>query len=1274
MNTLEDVDALIHEERFHDARTLLEHLARAQELDAWSVNRRRAQLDLRSPVRTVAEVALLLEEMLEEPPSVSENELGLCYAYLARCYSLQRCRPLAEQLLASVPDSVAGHPRILVAQGRIALDFDDRVMARRSYERAISVDQSGYVHLALADLEYTEGNFDVALQHVDQIAPGDYRWPRARRLAAFCYAAKGDVQKERDTLRELVQAFSLSDLSVHDRIAYALASVACDDAEAAVSELQGVLDSSAASVRETFSFRATKQQRVTSASGQSVRADEQVREYVRERLRHLQYVAPEGRRTLLPAFPTTRQKWDYCGPAALEICLRYLDIALSQEEIAAAVKREHGTPMHSMMAFLATHGITARRVEMTVERLKAAVDLRLPVIVQEELSTNSHVSVVTGYDERLGVFVAHDPASHRPVMKSFEWLRRAGRRFSSAGILVMGRHVDASLERRCDEVGLVPARHVVMVDAADEVLAKHGTSVEAILRAIDLCTQAIRIAPSYKFAWERRVRARMKVYEVSPSAARATDVLDDLVQVRTRFARDEWVHQVHAHWLFLKQKPLQAYVEFNAASRLDPNDADNLQSKGECLWLLGDLAGAERGMLDALMYEPHHVRAIENLAAIYLRQIQELDKDVSVEDVVGGAAVTVPLEHPPERLYQRAGHFSRLACALNPRNVFNYEVAGELAVRRGLRHDASDAFAQAYALDPGRRFVAFSWANVLIDLGEHPKARSILEATVARHPESGKARKLLGALYIRLGDVELAAQTLSEGLMRVRDERSDLIAPLLTAFAAVATPESAAGRLWALAKDVTLDAGALRELAAAYEAIGADGYARMALERVLDTSPSDVVALYRLGVLFSEDPSRAQHGRNFLIRVIEILPQQSKPRVALAIAFLEDDPQRGLAVIESAEMTEPFALETKSALEWALGDVNGADETFARASRLFPSPVHAQVSFLEWHLRADRVFRASTLLQYLHAAVTNHAVPSELLRKAEAIWLRASRLCDEMDVAWPVIDRWCREGVPTHLAYELFLASARGARPSLAKECAGILAGAAQDENLRAYYQIAMAVQDARMGDESELLTMSEGTSAPEILASVSAGWLMIGDTRRAREAAGRALRYDPDCVDAIVQGASLAIRERDFTEAAALVSHLSVAHPYEHVGLELDAMWSLRSGRPSPMGQEPIRLSERAVEIAPNCPLAHALRSASLIAARRWEEASVHAQRAKRLAERAASEVPDDAQAALVAVRGDFEGLARITAEAGIASDSPTEYLSRLYELAELRALRPSR
>lgn len=1274
MNTIEDVDALIHEERFHDARTLLEHLARGDVQDEWAVNRRRAQLDLRSPVRTVAEVALGLEEMLEAPPEVSENELGLCYAYLARCYSLQRCRPLAEALFLSVPEFLADHPRILIARGRLALDFDDRVEARRLYERALSKTQNGYVLLALADLEYTEANFDASLERLSLISSGDYRWPRAQRLAAFCYSARGELHKERDTLGALVEAFSRSDLWIHDRIAYALSCAACDDVSGAIRELQTILDSQSASVRETFSFRATKQQRVTSAAGQTVRADEQVREYVRERLRHLQYVSSDGRRASLPAFPTTRQKWDYCGPAALEICLRYLDVSLTQEEIAAAVKREHGTPMHNMMAFLAAHGITARRVEMTVERLKAAVDLGLPVIVQEELSTNSHVSVVTGYDERLGVFVAHDPASHRPVMKSFEWLARAGRRFSSAGILVMGRHVEASLERRCDEAGLVPARHVVMVDAADEVLAKHGTSVEAILRAIDLCTQAIRVAPSYKFAWERRVRARMKIYEVSPSAARAADVLDDMVQVRTRFARDEWVHQVHAHWLFLKHKPLQAYVEFNAASRIDPSDADNLQSKGECLWLLGDLAGAERGMLDALMYEPHHVRAIENLAAIYLRQIQALDKDVSLEDVVGGAAVKVPLEHPPPRLYQRAEHFSRLACALNPRNVFNYEVAGELAARRGLRRDASEAFAKAYALMPSRRFVAFSWAKVLVDLGEYDKARSILEATVARHPESGKARKLLGELYIRLGEVELAAHTLSEGLTRVRDERSDLIAPLLTAYASVATPESAAGRLWALAKDVTLDAGALRELAAAYEAIGADGYARMALERVLDASPSDVVALYRLGVLFSEDPSRTQHGRNFLIRVIEILPQQSKPRVALAIAFLEDDPQRGLAVIESAEMTDPFALETKSSLQWALGDVDAADETFARASRLFPSAVHALVSFLDWHLRADRVFRASTLLHRLHEVVVSGDVPAEVRRKAEAVWLRASRLCDEMENVWPTIDGWCRDGVPTHLAYELFLASTGGVRPSLAKESAGILAGAAQDESTREYYRIAMAVEDARLSDHSALLALEREEASPERLAQLSEGWLALGEMARARDAAALSLRQDPDCLAALVQGASLAIRARDFGEAAALVAHLGVAHPYEHVGLELDAMWSLRSGQPPRSGRDPVRLAERAVEIAPNCPLAHALLSAALVAARRWEEAAVHAQRSKRLAERTASEVPDDAQAVLVAVRGDFEKLSEITAASGIAADSPSEYLGRLHELAELRGRRSLR
>ena len=36
-------------------------------------------------------------------------------------------------------------------------------------------------------------------------------------------------------------------------------------------------------------------------------------------------------------------------------------------------------------------------------------------------STTSHVAVMTGYDEFLGVFFANDPMTHRPEVKSLEW-------------------------------------------------------------------------------------------------------------------------------------------------------------------------------------------------------------------------------------------------------------------------------------------------------------------------------------------------------------------------------------------------------------------------------------------------------------------------------------------------------------------------------------------------------------------------------------------------------------------------------------------------------------------------------------------------------------------------------------------------------------------------------------------------------------------------------------------------------------------------------------
>src|SRR5690606_3056944 len=127
-----------------------------------------------------------------------------------------------------------------------------------------------------------------------------------------------------------------------------------------------------------------------------------LRRYVTKRLEALNSAPPSAKRHQLDAFPSVVQKWNYCGPAVIELCLRYVGIGLDQDFIAEAVKKGTGTPMHELVSFLHEQGIEARRVEATVDVVTASLDLGYPVILEDDYSSSRHVVVAIGYDERLG--------------------------------------------------------------------------------------------------------------------------------------------------------------------------------------------------------------------------------------------------------------------------------------------------------------------------------------------------------------------------------------------------------------------------------------------------------------------------------------------------------------------------------------------------------------------------------------------------------------------------------------------------------------------------------------------------------------------------------------------------------------------------------------------------------------------------------------------------------------------------------------------------------
>lgn len=1174
----ESLDRAIAEERYRAAREMLD------ELDGWRADVRRAQLDQRDPKLPVDETLLTVEKLLADAAAVPED-LPLAHALRIRGYGMKRSFVLTERAVAEAREALGAHPRVLLAEGRAMMRFDERGRAHDCFEAAVAAggEHADDARYALADALYVLGDFDAALTAAHAIGDGPTR-VRALRLAASCHAARQDHEAEAEAYREVLEAGGQSDHAQNDRVSYALALASTGRRADALEEL-------------------TRAWRDNPSSGPG--------RYAKERMRHLERHLEGGRHKRLHAFPTTAQKWNYCGPAVLELCFRYLELELTQEEIADTVKRETGTPMYEIVTFLRAHDIAARRIEATRERLMAAIDLDLPVIIQEEYSTTSHVAVITGYDEALGTFVAHDPATHRPMLKTFEFQRRSGDLYGNGAVIVLGR-AGPDLEARekaCDERGLVDAPHLSMLDDADRLRPssggeREGATLQEVLRR---CDEAIAIESKFKLAWHRRVHARHRLSYLTGRPHERERFLVDLHHVRVTFPHDEWPHQLHAHYLFDRNLLDEAYAEYLEASLRDPGDANNRENMGECMWLGGDLERAEKHLREALALSPIDVRAAENLCAVYARELLERRrKRGDFDSSLAPARVYERLRYDDTELRRRADFFSRVAIAGHPGNPFNHEVAGDLAAMREDWEGAVGAYQAALERSPGRSFALLGLARALRALDRLEEALGHLEKlTEGRAPTRGYT--LHAEVLEGLGRGEDGAAVILDAIARGAEPKP-LAQALFALYGRLGSREAAAAKLRELAEQQSANQRLLRVVGEVLDDERQLGHATTLFRQVVAQAPTDVDSVYRLGTLLTKDVLTRDEGERLLERVIELAPRFSWARVRLAWSLIDRDPGRGLALLaELPDQQDAYVLETRAAL---LERTEGADASAGAlelALQTWGDPERGLVELVQWHLDDYRYERALALARQIPSRVQ-----AERLRdRANRRWLSAHRLGGAMREALPRLEELCADGVPRALAWNAYwgLYTIDHAR---AAEAADQVAGYVKGEEVLTW-RIRAAAQRAKAGDESKLTEVaSEAEGSAEHLAQLSYAYVTLKRWDDANAAADRAMAIEDTNQEALGAMENAWVRRGDLAQAIACARRLTELHPYEHIGPErLGALLARQLEV-----EEALVCSLRAVDAAPFCHNAHWSRALALFANDELDAAVTHARRALALHE----------------------------------------------------------
>ncbi|WP_213423626.1 tetratricopeptide repeat protein [Bhargavaea massiliensis] len=103
------------------------------------------------------------------------------------------------------------------------------------------------------------------------------------------------------------------------------------------------------------------------------------------------------------------QNYNYCLPASAEMLLSMFSAEITQDEIAEAIFENNGSQVSKVISFFRETGYHSVLFHGNEERYKKLVDLGAGVLITIDYPIESHVQVLTGYDDHLEVFTVQDP-------------------------------------------------------------------------------------------------------------------------------------------------------------------------------------------------------------------------------------------------------------------------------------------------------------------------------------------------------------------------------------------------------------------------------------------------------------------------------------------------------------------------------------------------------------------------------------------------------------------------------------------------------------------------------------------------------------------------------------------------------------------------------------------------------------------------------------------------------------------------------------------------
>jgi len=850
---------------------------------------------------------------------------------------VRRLHARALELLDAWEASHGQSGRTAAARADIYLAMDEPLRAKEFLSEIDPELGGDFVVSRLMRVHYVVADFDAAERYAGQLRGTPFALEALDGLGGIS-AARGDLEAELAAVTEAIELAARSE------------------------DLAGRLWHRAlvyASLDRLSEARADLERALAAVPAQSQRA---AGRQIRHRLDALDAAHSGARSARLTAFPTIVQKWNYCGPAVIELCLRYAGIEMTQELIAEAVKRGDGTPTYAIVDFLREQGFEVRRVEATADGLRAAIDAGVPVIVESVGSNSSHVSVAIGYDDRLGVLIVADPMTHVPTREGLELRGKQANTLRYGGIAVLGRAAEVTDATRhaLDAAGLVESTAITRFD---EIGRRWAESSDDFARfspaeAAGIALEVLEAEPNYNEAARSYVQSLSNAIadEESSDAANAA-----LVSARSRFPTDAVIAGLAAAWYRFAGEPEFSIGEAMASVALDPGAAEPRRLAGFHLANMGERAAAyeqaSAGFVRAA-HEPFHSALLADLATTELMARAQ-------ESGALGAFGTAFLADQgtldgsdwniSDELLRPLAHSLVTQAMLMSQSDVKVEVAaGDLAMFERDRHGAREHFKRAAELEdqwfvPKLR-LAYASAH------DEPEAARALARQLLDWPYMPPAGwTALVCLAIQLDDVELAERAIARTLDVVLDPSTALRAYYDGVKAKTHSDLAAARAVSDLAKARPQDDDVLNSVAGILGRLPGKGHAIELLRERVELVPEDVRSRHHLAALLSTTPGSVPEAIDNLDEAWELAPEAVVVVVALGWILLDTDPTRANAVAANIGYGSVLAAEFQRHVARRAWDATAVTRATEALERMCGSEFDASVAIALEHIACGRV-------------------------------------------------------------------------------------------------------------------------------------------------------------------------------------------------------------------------------------------------------------------------------------------------------------------------------